>query len=774
MRTVTRLFAVLALAVFLLAGTTGRAQQPEPDDKTLSPYFLVNSSDPDTDRLPLRSTFADVKIAGVIADVSVTQVYKNEGRYIIEAIYVFPASTRAAVYALKMTVGKRTIIAKIRKRDEARQEYEQARQQGRSASLLEQQRPNVFQMNVANILPGDEIRVEMNYTELLLPTDREYEFLYPTVVGPRYSNQPAAAAPAAEQWVKNPYLHQGVSPTYSFGVQVTLAAGMPIQQIASPSHKVDIRYSGNTRATVTLDSSEHSGGNRDYILKYRLAGGRIESGLLLTEGDKENFFLLMLQPPRRVTLEQIPGREYIFIVDVSGSMHGFPLDISKKLLKDLINNLRATDTFNVLLFAGGSSLLSERSLTATPENISKAVNAIEHQQGGGGTELLPALKRALSLPRSEHFSRSVIIATDGYVSVEAEAFDLIRNSLGTANMFAFGIGTSVNRHLIEGMARAGMGEPFVITKPEEAPAKAEAFRTLVQSPVLTGIDLDFGDFDVYDTEPRSIPDVLADRPVILFGKWRGRPEGTVTIKGISGEGEYRDTFDVSTVKPLRANAALRYLWARNRIAMLSDYNQLRPDDQRIREVVELGLQYNLLTNYTSFVATDSEIRSRDGRTTTVKQPLPLPQGVSDHALGGSASAVSPAPIMRLQKSRTAEEAAPANGLLKDKAEKKDRTVDVRIVTVAASGGLSEDIVRSSLERQMRSLQGCFAAVQPAVGITLKLLIDRSGAVTSVEVPQSRITDKAVLDCLRRTILGWTFRSSAEGRETEAVIALRIN
>lgn len=235
-------------------------------------------------------------------------------------------------------------------------------------------------------------------------------------------------------------------------------------------------------------------------------------------------------------LEQIPGREYIFIVDISGSMYGYPLEISKKLLKDLIGNLRPTDTFNLLLFAGSNSILSEQSLAATPENIAKAINVIDRQQGGGGTELLPELKRALSLPRSENFSRSVIIATNGYVSVEAEAFDLIRNNLGNANMFAFGIGSAVNRHFIEGIARAGMGEPFVITQPYEAPAKAEAFRTLVQSPVLTRIKADFGGFGVYDLEPVSVPDVLADLQVKETGP-TAKPGARIKIRlMIDGKG----------------------------------------------------------------------------------------------------------------------------------------------------------------------------------------------------------------------------------------------
>ena len=194
MKKVERWLMVISALVFLFTWSLASGQQQVSEDRTLSPYFIVVSDNPDTDRLPLKSTSAAVNISGVIADVLVTQVYKNDGKKPLEAIYVFPASTRVAVYGMKMTIGKRVIEAKINRRDEARKEYEKAKEAGKSASLLEQQRPNVFQMNVANIMPGDEIKVELKYTELLIPTDRVYEFVYPTVVGPRYSNQKAGSA----------------------------------------------------------------------------------------------------------------------------------------------------------------------------------------------------------------------------------------------------------------------------------------------------------------------------------------------------------------------------------------------------------------------------------------------------------------------------------------------------------------------------------------------------------------------------------------------------
>ncbi len=775
MRRLSRLLAVLIVMAGILYWNAAQSQPDERGDRTLSPYFLVKSDDPTVDRLPLKATSAAVNISGVIADVQVTQRYRNEGRKALEAVYVFPASTRAAVYGMKMTIGKRVIEAKIKKRDEARRDYEQARDEGKSASLLEQQRPNVFQMNVANILPGDEISVELKYTELLVPEDRVYEFVYPTVVGPRYVRPPEEQAPPAEQWTANPTLHQGEAPPYAFDLSVNLAAGLPVRDLSSPSHKIKPSFQGPDKARISLDPAEKSGGNRDYILRYRLAGDRIQSGLLLSEGEKENFFLLMMQPPRRIAPEQIPGREYLFIVDVSGSMHGFPLDISKKLLADLIGGLRPLDRFNVLLFSGGSSLLAEESLPATPENIRRAVSVIENQRGGGGTEILPALKRALSLKKGEKDSRTVVIATDGYVTVEEEVFDLIRKSLGNANLFAFGIGTSVNRHLIEGMARAGMGEPLIIEKPEAAPAQVERFRRMIAAPVLTGVKVDFDGFSTYDVEPLSLPDVLSERPVILFGKWRGKPQGTVTLRGWSGKGPYRESIDVGKVAPLRGNSSLRYLWARHRIALLSDYNRLRPDDRRSEEVANLGLTYNLLTAYTSFVAVDTEVRA-DGRPVTVRQPLPLPQGVSDYAVGGVMAKSLARPLMAAPLRGEAVRSDSSSLVLREvrkEQEASGASVTLAVEKIAVSGGLAKEEVAQVVRKHLSQLEPCFAGRPFHMKHILSLLLSPDGSVLEVEVRDAsgRRMNAALKPCVLERVKTWRFPTAKNGRNTRVTLTL---
>jgi len=473
----------------------------------------------------------------------------------------------------------------------------------------------------------------LRYTELLVPTDGVYEFVYPGVVGPRYSNKPAAGASAEDKWVANPYLRKGQSDPAHYELAVHIAAGLPLQEVKCRTHPTKITYTNDREARIATDPDETSASNRDFICSYRLAGGAIQSGVLLAEGKDENFFLLMVQPPARPLPSQIPARDFVFIVDVSGSMHGFPLNISKKLMRDLLTALRPTDTFNVLLFAGDSQVLAPTSLPATTENISNAIDLLDQQKGGGGTELLPALKKAFALPQAENISRTIAVITDGYIDIEADAFELVRANLGRANVFAFGIGASVNRHLVEGLARVGQGEPFIVTEPHKAPAVAAKFRDYISTPVLTRVAVDFGGLETYDVEPGAVPDVLAQRPVIVFGKWRGMKTGAITVRGRSGDQPFAATQDLSQANVLPSADGLAHLWARTRIAQLGDLVNLRSSDERVAQITNLGLTYNLLTKYTSFVAVDEVVRRTTTDLKTVKQPLTLPQGVENSAVG---------------------------------------------------------------------------------------------------------------------------------------------
>ena len=631
------LMAVALLSLWVIGMSGAWAQEKEGRQKSESPYFYIPGSKPGVDELPLKQTDVDVHITGVIADVKVVQHYQNEGARPIEAKYVFPGSTRAAVYKMDVHIGDRVISANIREKQQARVEYETAKSEGKTAALLEEHLPNVFQMNVANILPGDNIRVELYYTELLVPEAGEYQFVFPTVVGPRYNSPDTtdARSQANAKAVSNPYLHEGEPNSAMFNLKTTITSPIAIKEIRSESHAILPTLDNDGKHAVVNMEQGFKVSNRDFILNYRLAGEQIESGIMLYEGEDENFFLAMIEPPKVVNKEILPGRDYIFVVDVSGSMRGFPLDTAKALLKELTAGLKPSDTFNIMLFESSRTMLAPQSVPATKANIDRAMEiiSIDYEYARGGTELMPALRDVYALPKNSDLSRTVVILTDGFVSVDEEAFNIVNKNLDKANVFAFGIGSSVNRHLIEGLARAGQGEPFVLTNERYAKETAAKFHKLISAPVLTNVKVKFEGLTTYDIEPQALPDVMGERPVVIYGKWKGEAKGKIVIEGRNGNGTYEQVLPIhSSVS--KNTSALRYLWARKRIERLLDNESITGGDMYKKQITTLGLKYSLLTPYTSFVAVDHVVRNKNpGKTPQVNQPSPMPQGVSDAAIG---------------------------------------------------------------------------------------------------------------------------------------------
>ncbi|MCI8950621.1 MAG: VWA domain-containing protein [Lachnospiraceae bacterium] len=616
-------------------------------DQTLAPYFFIQGQDSSADHFPLKETKVSTSINGIIAETYVTQTYANEGQEAINASYVFPASTKVSVHGMTMEIGDQVITAKIKEKEEAKEEFEEAKSEGKSASLLEQQRANAFTMDVANIMPGDTIRIQLHYTELISSVDGTYQFVFPTVVGPRYLS--GSAQEETDGWAAAPYLEESTAPPGSYEIEVNLSAGLPVSDITCSSHEIQVT-SDQTSSHVTLANPQDYAGNRDFILDYKLTGEEINCGLMLdsSEDGGENFFMLMVQPPERYQPEEILPREYIFVLDVSGSMNGYPLDTAKELIRNLVSSLNDTDYFNLVLFADEAVTLSDRSLSATQDNIDSALDFIDRSEGGGGTELAPALRIALETPRKQDMVRSVVSITDGYISGEREIFDIVKNNLHTTNFFSFGIGTSVNRYLIEGIAKTGAGEAFVVTDSQDALKAAEQFCTYIQAPVLTDIEVSYDGFDVYQVEPALPAALFAKKPIILFGKYKGDPSGTIKITGKTGSQDYTMDIPVSEVTPMETNRGIRYLWARTRVEELTDYGtSLEIDEAVQKEVTEIGLTYSMMTDYTSFIAVTDTIRNQTGESTDVEQPLPLPSHVSNLAVGGYMAGSEPEMILLL-------------------------------------------------------------------------------------------------------------------------------
>lgn len=721
---IIKFFSCVFFCLGLLPSSIGQSGA----DQSQAPYFHINSDD-GAENFPLLSSSAKANIAGSIVDVVVEQVYQNRGNEPIEAIYVFPGSTRAAVYGMEAIIGKDTIKAIIQEKNKAKAIYTAAVQSGKRAALLEQERPNVFRMSVGNILPGDEIKVRLKYTELLIPENNIYQFYYPATVGPRYTGEDNAGS---EAFTNSPYLRAGESAPFDFDINVELRSSINIQRITSPSHDIEVNYPRLNIATVNLGSGENNPAGRDYILEYQLAGDQIETGLMLYNHGDEKFFTLMMQPPAQINDRIVPNREYVFVVDVSGSMNGFPLEVSKNLLRDLLLDLNENDRFNLVFFAGASNVWRPSSVAATNTNLEAALSFLDNQRGGGGTRLLNALQTSMNLPACDSGeARSFVIISDGYISVEEAAFDYIRNNLNEANFFSFGIGSSPNVHLMEGIAHVGGGEALIVQNTNEGIQKADKFKQYIAQPILTKIKMKTEGFEVYDLSQNTFPDLLADRPLVVQGKWKNNPEGKICIEGYTGYGPYTKCFNLKDATLSPSNSPIRYQWAREKIRLLDDYRKNGMGSTAQKETTALGLKYNLLTTYTSFVAVQ-ELQATAQAARKIKQPIPLPDRVSNLAVGFEAK-VSGISLPKAKRPKT---------------EVKYQLTSMRFNGAKIKSPLAFEALWLDVFKQIKRLK--------ALPKTLEITIDASGKITAIHLDGILWTDyKAMM------LLGKTYAASAQ-------------
>ena len=422
---------------------------------------------------PLRHTDVQVRIAGPLARVTVTQEFHNPFAEKIEAVYTFPLPPDSAVDDMTMHVGDRTIRGLIKPRDEARKIYEEARRTGRIASLLDQERPNIFTQAVANILPGATVKIQIAYVETVPYEAGAYSFNFPMVVAPRY--MPRRGVPDAAR-IAPPVTPEGTRAGHDISVEVHLDAGVPIESLESRTHEVSIDRPNPRQAVVKLRDKAVIP-NKDFILKYGVAGRRIEDAVLTHTG----YFTLLLQPPDRVQPEEIAPKELVFVLDTSGSMSGFPIEKAKEAMGLALDGLHPRDTFNLITFAGDTHILFPNPVPATAENRRLAREFLSSRSGGGGTEMMKAIRAALAPSDAPERTRVVCFMTDGEVGNDLEILAEVQRH-PNARVFAFGIGSSVNHFLLDGMARYGRGEVEYVGLQDDGSAAARRFHERVNSP----------------------------------------------------------------------------------------------------------------------------------------------------------------------------------------------------------------------------------------------------------------------------------------------------
>jgi len=576
--------------------------------------------------LPLRHTDVKAKVTGYIATVEVTQQFHNPYDSKIEAVYVFPLPENSAVNEFVMMIGARQIRGIIREREEAEKIYEEARSQGYTASLMTQERPNIFTQSVANIEPGKQIDVNIKYYNTLAYMDGWFEFVFPMVVGPRFnpagSTQGVGVAARGEdgnsgQATEVSYLRPGDRNGHDIAVRVEVAAGVNIEEFASMTHRVDTERPSPDRLVATLKRSDRVP-NRDFVLRYRVTGEEIKSGILTHSDERGGFFTMMLYPPRNFGAMPRQAMEMVFVLDCSGSMNGRPLAQAKEAVRAGLKLLQPNDSFQLINFSMSAAQLGSRPLEATRENIRKALRYLDELNAEGGTMMIEGIKGALDFPHDSRRLRFVCFLTDGYIGNETEILDTIEKKLGGARIFSFGVGSSVNRYLMDGMARVGRGAvAYLLPQTDAAPLMRDFFER-ISHPALTDVKIDWAGFEVSDVYPKRFPDVFSGRPILITGRYKGDLPSGVRITANNGEGKLQMTVPVYEGA---ANPALASIWARQKIAELSLARS------REREIKKTALDYSLLSQFTAFVAVDSSRRTRGAEGTTVPMAVPVPKGV---------------------------------------------------------------------------------------------------------------------------------------------------
>ncbi|MEM9214932.1 MAG: VIT domain-containing protein [Cyanobacteria bacterium P01_F01_bin.150] len=809
----------------------------ETDTESVTSGLLFSSPqqtdglDDATQAFPLKHTDVNATIQGNVARVEVTQTFENPFDESLEAVYVFPLPDKAAVDDMEIRVGDRVISGDIKKREEAQEIYEQAVQAGRTAGLLEQERANIFTQSLANIRPGEQIEVTIRYTESLTFEGNNYEFVFPMVVGPRYipgvpTNENGDTDQVSDgSRITPPVLKPGTRSGHDIAVAVNFDAGMPIQSIASPSHKLEITSLNSSLVGGETDGEtdpppapsplqgegrgevEREGRrgvqvnlapndtipNKDLILRYQISGDETQTTLLTDTTEEGGHFALYLVPAVEYDREQIVPKDVVFLMDTSGSQSGDPIAKSQELMRRMVNGLNPDDTFSIIDFANTTTRLSDEPLANTTQNRSRAIDYINGLNANGGTELLNGMREVLNFPAARPDRlRSIVLLTDGYIGNEAEVIAEVQAELAPGNrLYSFGVGSGVNRFLIDRLAEVGRGTSQVIRQDEPSGPVAEQFFQQINNPVLTNIEVEWiGNGEGPEIYPGAAPDLFTQQPLVIFGRKADGISGTLKVTGtMVGGKRYEKTIPVNFTQG-DGSGAIAQLWGRSRIKDLMNQMYRGETVSGVEGITETALAYRLLSQYTAFVAVSEEVRvNPDGTRRTVEVPVELPEGVSyegifglDDASPGGVGRFAPSPVASPRSRRAAgatrgniqslalpsavnvphNAPAPATGLIMsseeaealDELNNSSRSIqDIRVIQI--DGALTPSL-QSELKETLDQHLAYFSTASDQSGEVVWQVRVRNGRVMQVlwDDRLSTMDDQAVIDGLRRSLQSW--------------------
>jgi Ca-activated chloride channel homolog len=745
---------------------------------------------------PLKHTEVIAKIAGNLSRVEVIQSFENPFTQPLEAVYVFPLPDEAAVDDMEIKIGSRIIKGNIKKREEAVAIYEKAKQEGRTAGLLEQERDNIFTQSLANIKPGEQIDVTIRYTESLKFEAGNYEFVFPMVVGPRYipgttidGSGDTDQVPDASR-ITSPVVPEGMRTRHNINVTVEIDAGLPISEVRSPSHQLKIEHSGQI-VRIKL-AGEDTIPNKDLILRYQVSGQETQSTVLTQADDRGEHFAIYLIPALEYSTDEIVSKDVVFLVDTSGSQSGDPLWKCQELMRRFINGLNPNDTFTIIDFSDRVRQLSPKPLPNTSENRAQAIAYINNLQANGSTEMLSGIRTAINFPTPTGRLRSVVLLSDGYIGNENEILAEVQQHLQPGNrLYSFGVGSSVNRFLLNRIAEIGRGISQIIRHDEPTEEVAEKFYRQINNPVLTNIQISWhGDTESPVIYPAIAPDLFSEQPLVLFGRKQDRAGGNLQISGIAaGAKNYKKTFHL--IFEETGNLAVAQLWGRACIKDLMNQMVSCETKAGVEAVTETALTYQLLSQYTAFVAVSDDVRVEPGSEyLSMQMPVEMPEGVSYQGVFGNAPAGGFAPQMTFSKSSASASAETPDFLRQKRSPPSPVAKEVGISKSFDFEEMEQDeISDTALNHQLEviSVTGLDEAAIADLtqhlqqlnffsGFNGEIVFEftvNKGRVERVMLDEkaSTLTDAVVVEKIKRSLLLWRVPPSTTGK---VILTLHIH
>lgn len=616
------------------------------DDQYPGTGALMTQVDEKEAPLPLKHTDVKASVVGYISTVDVTQQFENPYDQKIEAVYVFPLPENGAVNEFVMVVGDRRIRGIVREKAEAERIYAEAKHQGYVASLLTQERPNIFKQSVANIEPGKRIDISIRYYNTLVYADGWYEFVFPMVVGPRFNPPsryggigavPASPLASSGQPTDVHYLKPGTRSGHDIALTLEVNAGVKVEELECRTHKIQVQGMNEPLGTTTrridgesftvkIDKADTIP-NKDFVLRFRVAGKTMKTAMITHEDHRGGFFTMMLYPPAAVeALERAP-LELVFVLDCSGSMSGEPLKQAKAAIRHALKKMDSRDTFQLINFSVDARQFGREPVLATRENITRALSYLESLQSEGGTMMIEGVKAALDFPHDDSRLRFVCFLTDGYIGNESDILQAVHEKLGDSRIFSFGVGSSVNRYLLDGMARIGRGTVAYLGLNDDGAKVMADFFERISHPAFTDVKIDWNGLRPTDVYPKRLPDLFVGRPLAITGRYTpGTKPGVIELSGKAGKSRIKVPVNAKSGSG-ETSPALASIWARSRIAELTQQETVSRDKDLSSQIRKTALDFQLLSPYTAFLALDASRKTEGSVATTIPVAVPVPEGV---------------------------------------------------------------------------------------------------------------------------------------------------